>query len=150
LVQITLHEPFYLMKFDNDQSMTAFLLDKKKVDLLDTISGTLKSFDMKRFKSELKLENGNLFENIIFENLFDIRLLDEGNLKFKETERSEVKSSGLSLISDPDSIIDDDFNTLPMNKNIIKKLVGVVDNIPSNENISRNINRIKYLFKKGH
>ncbi len=138
------------MKFDNDQSMTAFLLDKKKVDLLDTISGTLKSFDMKRFKSELKLENGNLFENIIFENLFDIRLLDEGNLKFKETERSEVKSSGLSLISDPDSIIDDDFNTLPMNKNIIKKLVGVVDNIPSNENISRNINRIKYLFKKGH
>ncbi len=138
------------MKFDNDQSMTAFLLDKKKVDLLDTISGTLKSFDMKRFKSELKLENGNLFENIIFENLFDIRLLDEENLKFKETERSEVNSSGLSLISDPDSIIDDDFNTLPMNKNIIKKLVGVVDNIPSNENISRNINRIKYLFKKGH
>ena len=150
MVQITLHDPFYLMKFDNDLSMTAFLLDKKKVDLLDTISGTLKSFDMKRFKSELKLENGNLFENIIFENLFDIRLLDEENLKFKETERSEVNSSGLSLISDPDSIIDDDFNTLPMNKNIIKKLVGVVDNIPSNENISRNINRIKYLFKKGH
>lgn len=127
--------------------MTAFLLDNnKKGSLIDNLGDSLKSR-----KFSFGANSGNLFENIVFENLFDVRILDGEMFKCQGTEPCAIQPRVVSILSDPGSIASDEFRYFNEN-NIIRKVVdkskSVVDNIPSNVNISRNLNKIKGLFKK--
>lgn len=124
--------------------MTAFLMDNTK--------GGLDTLKLRK----LSIGGGgaagaNLFENIIFENLFDVRILDGELFQRQGTEPCAIQPRVLSILSDPGSIASDEFRYFNEN-NILRRVVdkskSVVDNIPSNVNISRNFNKIKGLFKK--
>lgn len=123
LISIKQYHSFYFIKFNSESSMVDFLLYNQRLSLRERLIfiNDLSSFGLVTGIS-------GLFENVYFENLFDLKLVDE-QIEIRETNNrllqfelirkenvSEVLSHRNSTSSESDV-----FRVQNLNKNILRK-----------------------------